>query len=157
MLSAKAKSKIVRQEVFAKFPYLVEITLDNGLVYRYANCDEDMIYNNNVYEACCFSITPPNRDNSSISDGTLTISAIDQFWIEKIRNSNGRAKIKFIACIDYNDNGIKKVEEIEQIEFILTNVKWNEVQITWTMMFDEKMTIQIPCDVATSSKVAGCR
>ena len=159
-MTNRTKQKIMRLETLAKFPYLIEVTYydasGNSILERYANCDEDITYWGNVYTASFFSIKPPSRTNSSISDGKLTFSAVDQTWIEKIRNCSKRAKIRFIACIMYdNSNNVSTVEAIDDIDFTLTKCTWNDTTIEWTMLFDDRMNLMIPIDVATVQKVPG--
>lgn len=153
-----AKQKIMRMETLAKFPYLIEVTYydanGNPILERYANCDDDIAFNGNSYTASFFSIKPPSRTNSSISDGKLTISAVDQTWIQKVRNCGKRAKIRFIACIIYDDNNkVETVEAIDDITFTLTKCSWNDTTIEWTMLFDDRMNLQVPLDLATIQKV----
>jgi len=98
-----AKQQMLRRETQARFPYLIEIHhfTESGAenIYRYANTDEDVTYNNATYTASCFSITPSEKTSSGFSDAKLTISAIDQEWIVKIRETQKRAKIIFTASI----------------------------------------------------------
>lgn len=156
MLSARAKQEMLRMETFAKFPYLIEVSHEDYGVMRYANCDQDVTYNGNVYQASCFSINPPDRTNTSISDGTLSFSSVDQEWIMKIRSTQKRAKIKFLACIIYDrQNNIEGIETIEELDFTLTKCSWNDTVIQWTMVFDEDMNLVIPCDVASPLKTPG--
>lgn len=156
-ISNKAKQKLLRMETYAKFPYLIEITLHDGTKYRYANCDEDVTFEGFVYEAGFFKIEPPDTNESEIGNGKLVISAVDQKWIEIIRTQTHRAAIRFVGAIVYNDGTTyDTVEPIEDTEFTLTEAEWNDLTISWTMVFDEWMTINIPCDIATSRKVPGC-
>lgn len=157
-MTNKAKQLAVRMETYAKFPYLIEITFwdknDNKIVERYANCEEDITFEDYVYKASFFKIKPPSRSNSEISDGTLTYSTIDQSWIQKIRDCKHRAKIRFLACIIYNeDNNVSMVEKIDDMKFTLTKCVWNERTVRWTMMFDDRMNLIIPVDSATFRKV----
>lgn len=155
-LSAKAKQQIMRMETYAKFPYLIEVTHEDYGTFRFVNCDKDLVYSGKTYSASFFSINPPDRTNSGITDGTLTISAIDQTWIARIRNTQKRAKVKFIACIVYDEqNQIEGIETIEELDFVLTKCQWNDTAIQWTMVFDEDMDLVIPCDVASPQKTPG--
>ena len=155
-LSAKAKQQIMRMETYAKFPYLIEVSHEDYGTLRFANCDKDIVYNGETYVASFFSVNPPDRTNSGITDGTLTISAIDQVWINRIRNTQKRTKLKFLACIVYDEqNQIEGIETIEELDFVLTKCQWNDTVIQWTMVFDEDMDLVIPCDVASPQKTPG--
>ena len=136
----------------AKFPYLIEITYyrnnNTTEVFRYANSDTDMTFENHTFNAGYFKIQRPQRTTSGFTDAKITISALDQAWIERIRNADKkqRSEIRFVAVIDYDNNGTRTIEPIEDMEFILTNATADEKAIQWNMKFDEKMEIQVPFD-----------
>lgn len=152
MLTKRAKLEMEKTLTRAKFPYLIEITYyrnDNTTeTYRYANSDYDITFENHTFSAGYFSIQRPQRTAVGFTDAKITISAIDHSWIEKIRNANNkkRSLIRFIAVIDYDENGTQVVEPIEDLEFILTNAASDGQLIQWTMKFDENMEIQVPFD-----------
>jgi hypothetical protein len=155
-MTHKAEQLIARMETYAKFPYLIEVThpaFDTPLYF--ANSDKDIDYNGETYKAAYFTIDPPDKDNSKIGDGQVTISAVDQFWIEKIRSTQIAAKIKFLAVIVYDDGIISGIESIEEMAFTLRAVNWNENTITWNLVFDDTMSIMVPCDKATALKCPG--
>lgn len=159
-MTALAKQNMLRMETRAKFPYLIEITRENEEeeieVYRYANCDEDIEFEDNgetkTFNASYFELKPPARTANKIENGSISISAVDQTWIEKIRTTQKPATIRFLAVIQYNNGSVDSVEAIEDMEFILRNAKWNEVAISFDMIFDEKMEEQIPPDTMTIQK-----
>lgn len=155
-LSPAAKYELLRMEAHAKFPFFIEIKNEDFGTFRYVNADEDKVFDGNVYTAGFFTITPPERNESSISNAKLTISAIDQTWISRIRQTQKRSSIRFCACIAYDANGVEIIEPMEEIEFTLTSVTWDDVTITWDMIFDDNMNIMIPCDVAGPLNVPGC-
>ena len=165
-LSRNAKLEMEKTLTRAKFPYLVEITYrynddteenPHRDILRYANSDEDIQFTElidgeevtNTFSAGYFKMSLPQKTSSGFSDAKITISAIDYSWIERIRNSNKRSLIRFVAVIDYDNNGSRFVEPIEDMEFILTNATSDGTAIQWTMKFDDKMDVQIPfeeCD-----------
>ena len=155
-LSALSKQKLLRLETYAKFPYLIEITRinsnDQEEVYRYANSDTPITFEGNVYQSGYFSIEPPEERADGISDARLTISAIDtdNNWIGKIRDTQKRAKLRFIAVIQYDSNNQQQIEVMEDNDFVLTVASWNRQTIQWTMKFDELSDIQIPLTEVTS-------
>lgn len=156
-MTKNANQQMVRLQTFAMFPYLIVIRYvdQNGDSHteRYANLDEDITYENEVYSACYFKVTPPTRDNSSISDGKIEFSTIDQSWIEKVRNAQSRFTCEFISAIKYDDNNqISGFEEIDRTKFTLTKANWNEKTISFTMMFDDRMNLCVPCDTANAYK-----
>ena len=154
-LSNYAKQQILRQETQSRFPYLIEINHidDSGTenVYRFVNSNEDMEYNGNIYSASYFEIQLPERKTDGFGNAKLTISAVDQVWITKIRTTSKRAKIKFIAVIQYEKNGDTSIEPIEEIEMTLTQAQWNNSVIQWTMIFDDLLEISMPMEVITSN------
>lgn len=157
-MKTKIKNEILKMETYAKFPYLIEITYihnDNTEeIFRFANSNEDIVFteieNGKVVEktftAGFFTITPPERNGNEITDAKITISAVDQEWIQKIRNSNKRSKIRFLAVIQYKENNIESVEPIEDLEFELAQANWNETEIQWTMEYDTLQDVLIPLD-----------
>lgn len=156
-LSAKAKNEIMKMETYAKFPYLIEITrfyteneVEKTEILRYANCDEDVTFENKIFSDGYFEISPPEKNTKEISDAKLTISAIDQSWITKIRQTERRAKIRFIASIQYQENSIESIEPIDDILFELMQAQWNESTIQWTMEFDNLLDVNIPCEELSS-------
>jgi hypothetical protein len=161
-MTPKAQREIARMETQAKFPYLLEVTykttgMNEPVTEYYANASEDVEFGGHIYTASFFSIDPPDKDGSKVGDATLTISAIDQTWIEKIRTLDGKATAKFVAAIVYdNENGGYDVENIEQYSFTLRGASWNEQSIQWTMVFDERMQIAVPCGEVTSQTFPGC-
>lgn len=154
-LSYKAKQQILRQETQARFPYLIEITQylddDTTNVYRYANCDEDIEYNDKVYKAGYFSLQPPEKKSDGLGNAKLTISAIDQEWIARIRSTSKRAKIKFIAVIQYLNDNKMDIEPVEELEMTLTQAQWDSNVIQWTMIFDDLNEISMPLDIINNT------
>lgn len=148
-----AQQQILRRDTHAKFPYLIAIkhytNADDHTefnMYYYANSDIDIEFEGNTYTASVFSVQPPEKKSDGFSDAKISISAIDQEWIVKIRNTPTRAKraeLTFVAVIQY-ENGTEVVEAIEEEKFILTNASWNDESIEWTMKFDDLMDLQIP-------------
>lgn len=151
-----AAKQIARQRTAAKFPYLIKITHPEYPPMLYVNSKTDLQFNGEIYNAASFSIQPPDRDGSKIGDATLTISAIDQVWTEKIRSTQKPAKIQFIAVIVYEGNSIVGIEALEENSFTLRGASWNETAITWQMVFDENMAIIVPADKCNAMTCPGC-
>jgi hypothetical protein len=154
-----AKQQMVRMQTHAKFPFLVKIIRyiddENKEYFRYANAEENITYDNEVYMGSLFVLDPPNEEGSKIGDAQITISSVDQLWIEKIRTTHIPPKIIFIATIVYDDGIIIGIEKIRQYTFTLRNAQWTDTTISWTMSYDENMRIRVPCDRASSQKVPG--
>lgn len=156
-MTKNANQQMVRLQTFAMFPYLIKIEYinENGqlITERYANTDEDLVYNNETYSACYFKVQPPTRSNSSISDGKIEFSTVDQSWISKVRTAKERITCEFISCIKYDDNNeIVGFEEIDRTKFTLIKANWNEQTISFTMMFDDRQNLCVPCDIANAYK-----
>ena len=134
----------------AKFPYLIEVTYvkQDGTeeILRYANTDEDVTYDGETYTAGFFKMSLPEKTNSGFTDASITISNIDQVWVGKIRSSNKRSKLRFIATIEHYESGTT-IEPIEDMEFTLTNASIDETTIQWTLKFDDLFDIKVPYDV----------
>lgn len=142
-ISALAKQKMLRMECYAKFPYLIEVT-HNDTVYRYANSDTDITFEGNTFSSAWFSLKAPERSENKIGNGSLSFSTIDQVWIEKIRNSDEKPKLRFVAIIEYDNDGLPCIETLEDLKFTLIKPSWNETSISFTMQFDERMDVKVP-------------
>ena len=86
-----ARQRLVRMETRASFPFFIKINYENAngveVTERYVNADEEKVYNNETYQPACFSVKPPSKSNSTVTDGSLTLSTIDQTWITKVRST----------------------------------------------------------------------
>lgn len=159
MFSNKAKQEVLRTATTAFFPYLLEIDHPDYGVFRYVNIEggDGVTFEGNFYQAASFTIQPPEQNNSGISNATLTLSAIDQEWIIKIRNTDIKARARLIEAICmFTETGIE-VESAESIYFTLTQAQWDDLQITWTMVFDDTMEISVPLDVASAATIPGAQ
>ncbi len=152
-----AKRRIVRTDTEASFPYLIALTYkdSNGVSHteRYVNADTSKVYNSETYEPACFSVTPPSMDNTTVTDGKLVFSVIDNNFIEKIRNAQERMRCIFVAVIDYEEEGSEYIEEIETMTFTLVKAQWNEIEASFNMLYDDRMNLNVPLDIATPLKV----
>jgi len=154
-VSYKAKRQILRSRTSAEFPFLIEITHPTYGVMRFVNRDEDVLFEGNVFTGSCFEVSPPKKEGGDIIGAYLSITDIDQAWIAKIRSTQQRATIRFIAAFLYEDGSLN-IEALEDLEFQLVGATWGDTgQINWTMVFDTTLDINIPCDSATFSKVPG--
>lgn len=148
-MTRTAKLLMEKMEIQAKFPYLIEVTYNknNGTseILRFANTDEDVTFEGHTFTAGFFRLTLPERTTSGFTDASITISAVDQTWVERIRTSNKRSTIRFIAVIEHYENGTT-IEPIEDMEFVLTNANITETTIQWTMKFDDLFDIKVPYD-----------
>ena len=146
-MNPNIQNLLVQTDVPASFPFLVEIwkPSDPSSIERYVNASEDKEFENHTFTASYFTIQPPEKNESGVKDATITISTIDQTWIEKVRLAEERYKIRFVAVIDYDDNGTEYIEAIDDMTFSLTNATWDESILQFTMKFDEGMNINVPC------------
>lgn len=153
----KAQLEMVRMQTRAKFPYLIKITTPDNQIFRYANSVNNIEFEYETYEASYFKLEPPEQTENGIKDARITISSIDQVWIEKIRKYQDRSLIRFVAVIQRDEQEIsgithkviEYVEKLDDITFKLTNATWNETTIQWTMKFDDFMEIKMPCQKLT--------
>jgi hypothetical protein len=154
-ISPLTKRQIAQQRTAASFPCLIEITSGNDPKMFYTNASENITFEGNVYNAATFSIQPPDRDGSTIGDATLTISAIDQVWPEKIRGTQKPAKLRFIAVIVYREGNIAGIERLEENSFTLRTANWNRTSVTWAMHFDENMAVIVPAEKCNAQTTPG--
>ena len=156
-MNVKAQAEMLRLETRAKFPYLVDIMYNDGTVaYRLCNADEDITFDGNVYTGSVFSLVAPDIKENSIGNGSVSFSAIDQTAIELVRGQSKRLRIRFVGVIQYNDDdSIETVEALEDTEYFLKNVSWDDEKISGTLVFDEFMDVNIPCHVSNSCNTPG--
>ena len=138
---------LVQNDIPASFPFLIEIwkPSDPTNIERYVNASEDKTFESHTFTASYFTIQPPEKTESGVKDATITLSTIDQTWIERVRTTQERYKIRFVAVIDYDASGTETIEVLDDITFSLTNATWAESTIQFTMKFDEGMSINVPC------------
>ena len=146
-MTPKIQNLLVQNDVPASFPYLIEVwkPSDPTHIERYVNASVDKEFEGNTFTASYFTIQPPEKTESGIKDATITISTIDQTWIEKVRGTQERYKCRFVAVIDYDDDGTETIEALDDITFTLVNATWAETTLQFTMKFDEGMSINVPC------------
>lgn len=154
-MTTNSQKQLLRMETYAKFPYLIVVKYkdedDVSHEEYFVNKDEDVIYQEQTYQACYFQVVPPTKSNSGLSDGRITFSTIDQSWIQRVRSAVGRITIEFIACIDYSAIETSNyIEEIEKTKFTLIKSSWNDTEIQFTMMYDDRMNLVVPSDVCNN-------
>ena len=146
-MTPSVQNLLVQNDIPASFPFLIEIwkPSDPTTIERYVNASEDKTFENHTFTASYFTIQPPEKTESGVKDANITISTVDQTWIEKVRTTQERYKIRFVAVIDYDDDGTEEIEALEDITFTLTNATWQEQTIQFTMKFDEGLNVNVPC------------
>lgn len=159
MLSNKAKREMLRLRSSASFPYLIEINHPVYGVFRYVNMTgkKGIEFEGNVYTPAQFHVEPPSQNQDGYSDATLTMASVDQEWIIKIRETNQRATVRFVAVIHMVDGEQHFVEPAEDLLFELTSVSWNRTTISWKMGFVDPLDMNVPVDVANIENVPGCQ
>jgi hypothetical protein len=155
-ISAKARQELARREKHALFPYLIHIEHEDFGSFYYANSSDSITYNGHVYEAATFSIDPPDRDGSKIGNALITISDVNQLWVQRIRSTRKTAKIHFVAGIKYSDNGQIRFEILEKNSFTLRLATYNGVIVTWEMEFDLTQTYILNGVSASAAIAPGC-
>lgn len=152
-MNERIKKELLKTEGTSSFPYLIHVHNDDLGDFYYCNYWKDITYEGKVYKASSFQIDPPEKTQSKIGNATFSFSIADQAWIEKIRSTQKRSTIEFVAVIVYENDTI---EPIEDNIFTLTSARWNESTLTWDMIFDENMDILIPCDIMNGLNTPGC-
>jgi hypothetical protein len=150
------KRELARSNTQAQVPLLIKITHEALDDSYYANSDQDILYEGQPYVGSVFSIDPPNKDMATVSNGRITISAIDQQWIQTIRSTQKPATLHFIAAIMYDKAGNQYLEKLEENAFTLRSAGWNEIAISFDMIFDENMTILLPAEDCDPFTCPGC-
>lgn len=151
-----ARREMARRNTQARFPLLIEITGGDLGDFYYANSDQDIAFGGHTYLASVFSLEPPDKDGDKIGNARITISAVNQEWIQRIRSTQKPAGLRFIAVILYGDNGNLQIEKLEENSFVLRSASWNEIAISWDLVFDENMAILLPSEDCSALTCPGC-
>jgi hypothetical protein len=156
-LSPKVQKLLADQRTFARFPYLIKITHPGYPNMLYVNSHENIEYKGGDYNSAVFTIQPPDLDGPKIGAASLTISAVDQAWIEKIRQTQVPAELRFIAVIVYDElGGYEGIEPLDENSFTLRAAKWDEKSITWDLSFDERQAYIITSIKCAPQVAPGC-
>jgi len=155
-VKTKIQKLLASQNMPAKLPCLIKITHEVYGIMFFANSDEDVKYNGDNYWASCFEVQPPAIEGGNIGNATLTISAVDQEWIQKIRKTQIPAQLEFVAAIEYDDEGVLSVEPLEDNNFTLRTANWTEISISWEMSFDERQSYILTSIKCTPQVTPGC-
>lgn len=155
-MTDRAKAELFKMRTRARFPFLLHVHNDDLGDFRFANADESKTFEGEVYEAAFFTVDPPERTESSVGNARLTISAVDGEWIERIRTTQKRSAARFVAAITYGDGDREIIEPLEDNTFELTSAQWDDSTISWTMVFDDTMSVLVPCDTMGASAFPGC-
>lgn len=152
-MNEKLKKELLKNRKTSLYPYLVHINNEDFGDFYFTDYYNSVTYDEKTYESANFQITPSERTQSGIGNAQFSFSVVDQKWIEKIRNTQKRSTINVISVIIYDDN---TVEPIEENNFVLTSINWDESSAIWDMVFDDRMDILIPCDVINGLNCPGC-
>ena len=160
-MTTKALHEMLRQDTQAKFPYLIHISHKTLGNWYYCNSGESIAFNGHTYKPALFSIESPEKTSTSMKDTRLTLSIVDSEgddWIANIRNSgNTRFEMEMSAVIlYYDDSALPVVEELESNSFVLTEASWEDISVSWNVVFDDNMNLLVPIDVAGAANVPGC-
>lgn len=151
-MTSQAKKEILKQECYANFPYLIEIT-DNtsGDVLRYVNMDCDVNAEidgtTQTFNAHAFSLQTFTYSEDKISNGTLTLYDSALEIIPIVRSATERFTIRFVKKINYLADDTWTLETIDDVQGYLTDFSWgDDGTVSCSIAFDEDMDIVMPID-----------
>lgn len=156
--SIKALQQIYKLATTAMFPALLKITyvIDGETNYlRLVNNKVDMIFNGETYKAYSFEYEAPKQSDSRMGNGSLSISCIDQEVIRIIRSITNRARAEIVAAFYFAEDGTTYFEGIEEWKFDLASVTWDGLVATWQMIYDDRMSIIVPCAKMSAQRCPG--
>lgn len=156
MLTNRGKSKLVGMQSEAFVPYLIEINSPDFGIFRYTNIDSEVTFEGHAFTPAYFEISPPEKTEGAVGNAKISISAVNQEWIVRIRDGDQQSRLRLIHVLIYEEGGQIKVESIEDTDFSLTNADWDDASISWDMEYDDVMQVKVPCDTADSLNMAGC-
>lgn len=155
------KQQILAMDTNAYFPNLVDITYydnsGNATHYYYNDSDQKLTLGDNTYEPMLMSVQGGKREEAGIGNGSLAISDVDRTWTEKIRNTKNCPLCTHYECAAYKgSSGNIEVEIIEQTDYKLKEASYDGVNMQFSMVFDENMSIVIPPDTGNAQITSGC-
>lgn len=156
MVTNKGKSKLVGMQSDALVPYLIEINSPDFGIFRYTNIDSEVTFEGHAFTPASFEISPPEKTEGTVGNAKVSISAVNQEWIVRIRDGDQQSRLRLIHVLIYEEDGQIKVESIEDTDFSLNNADWDDASISWDMEYDDVMQVKVPCDTADSLNMAGC-
>jgi hypothetical protein len=156
MIISPRVQKLLAAQRTTEFPYLIQVSQSGYSKMFFANSSDNITFDGNIYNAASFSIQPPSLDGDKVGNATLTISAIDQYWIQRIRETQMPAELQFTAVIVYDESGIAGIEKLEENSFTLRAARWDETSISWEMSFDERQGYIITSAKCTPQIAPGC-
>lgn len=160
-MTPKTKQQLFRLITHGKFPALIKITykIDNVTnVMRIANNSEDIIYQDEVYQATTLKYTPPKYSDRKIGNASLTISTISQEVQDVIillRSVQDRPTIQIIAAFYMEEGSEITFDPIDEWEFVLGRVTWNDYSADCELIYDTMMNKVVPADKMTPLKCPG--
>lgn len=155
-MNATTLQQIYRLTTNGSFPAFLRIThplITNG-VLKLVNYHSDLVFDGELYSASSFKFTPPKYADRKHSNAAITISCIDQSIVEIIRKIQTRAKASVVAAF-YFEGGDLSIDPIEEWSFDLSNVTWDGLSATWTMVFDDHMNNRVPCNTMSAMACPG--
>lgn len=155
------KQQILAMDTNAYFPNLIDITyydnIGNVTHYYYNDSDSKLVYKGNTYEPMLMSVQGGKKEESGIGDGSLSLSDVDRVWTERIRNTKNRPECTHYECAVYDSgDGMTAVEAVEQTSYKLKEASYDGQIMSFTMVFDENMSIVIPPDTGNPQLTSGC-
>lgn len=135
-------------------PVFLEIShADLATPLRVVNNEVDLVYDGNTYAAIKFRYTPPNlREDGTVSNATIVISAIDQSITEALRSLSSPATIKAVA-VYWPDTGT--TEAVASWSMKLRNATGQAEYIQAELEFENRLRNQIPGRVVRPATYPG--
>ena len=149
MITNKSKNKITKQNVDARFIHLVDVWHEDVGHFLYTDSDEEIFYDGQTWGKYDIDVVRPEVTSTGVSNGSISISSVDQTWIERIRNLNAvpgneRFKARLIGIMEYEEGNETVQECLFDENYMLSDANWDGTTLSWTMIYDDNWAINIP-------------
>ena len=147
-LSAQALASLYSESGGYSLPIFLSIThgvagYTNPLLI--VNNTVDIVYGGNTYVAFPFKFDPPDvKNDGSVSNAKITISAVDQSIASILRSTSTPATVTAVAAYYSDETGTVVIEPITSNTLKLRNVSGNADIITADLMYEENLDLEFP-------------
>lgn len=142
-LSAAVRTAIFSQETDKVFLPLIEITHPTlATPFRFVRDGVSIVSGGYTYYPVPFNITLPNDldDGAGVKTIQLTIDNVDRVIMVAVRSITDAPQIRLMIVLADNPS----VVEVGPLDLTLTAVTYNADTISGTLVFEDRMQINVP-------------
>jgi hypothetical protein len=123
---------------FYSLHYLLEFSCNNSETLYFVNNNENVIFNDKIYNAVGFEYSPPDTQGKG---ATLKITGVDNSLIEFIENANDDFRLDVIGVIA--ENG--EIQKLKQYSHFYGSVSYGEnMELNFELSSDDRLDMTFP-------------